>query len=82
LSADIELESFYAYGYQQRSMIAVRAPSAMANDAAELVGRVALIAGRRYRVLAVARQITGPVAKGEPIGIEVSALPSGDGSSA
>ena len=68
----IELEAFYAYGHQGREMIAVRSPFAMAATAEEIVDRLVQIGGRRYRVLAVRRQISGPIAFGEPIGIAVS----------
>ncbi len=67
----IRLECFYAYGFQGREMRAVRAPFAMAGDAAGLVGQVAEIDGSAYRIIAVSRQISGPIAKGEPIGVEV-----------
>ena len=67
----LDLDIFYAYGYQGRSMMAVRAPFAMAGDAPDLVGRIARIGGARYEIVSVSRQITGPIAAGEPIGIEV-----------
>jgi len=70
----IRLECFYPYGFQGRAMMAVRAPFAMANDAAGIVGRIADIDGARYRIVAVRRQISGPIAKGEPIGVEVDHL--------
>ena len=72
-SSEITLEPFYAYGYRGRSMMAVRAPFAMSSDASELVGQIARIDGAPYRVLGVWRQISGPIAKGEPIGLEVRA---------
>ena len=54
-------------------MYAVRAPFAMPGTGEGLVGRLAGIEGRLYRVLSILRQIGGPIAAGEPIGIEVSA---------
>jgi hypothetical protein len=78
-SADeIELESFYDYRYRGRDMIAVRAPFATTGDAPDLVGRIASIGGVRYHILAISRQIGGPIAKGEPIGIAVRPA-DGDG---
>lgn len=73
---EITLEAFYAYGYQGRSMIAARAPFAMSGDAPELVGRTVGIDGALYRVAGVFRQISGPIAQGEPIGLEVRAAES------
>lgn len=72
----IALESYYAYGYRGRSMMAVRAPFAMSGEALELVGRIARIDGAPYEVVGVWRQISGPIAKGEPIGLEVRAAGS------
>ncbi len=69
----IEAEAFYRYGFKGRDMIAVRAPFAMAADS-EIVGRSLRVGGADYRVRAVSRQITGPVQKGEPIGVEVEAV--------
>lgn len=74
----IRLEAFYSYGYKGREMIAVRAPSAMSAEASEIIGRPVDVAGRRYVVLAVARQISGPIHAGEPIGIEVRELRDGE----
>jgi hypothetical protein len=71
LMSAIILEAFYCYGYKGRDMIAVRAPFAMSARADEMIGREVEVAGRRYVALGVARQISGPIAKGEPIGIEV-----------
>lgn len=73
---EIALESYYSYGYQGRSMVAARAPFAMSGDAPELVGRTVRIDGALYRVAGVFRQISGPIAKGEPIGLEVRAAES------
>lgn len=52
-------------------MLAIRAPFAMGSAGAELIGQAIEANGRRYVVLAIARQISGPIAKGEPIGVEV-----------
>lgn len=70
----IRLEAFYAYGYKGREMIAVRAPSAMSTEASEIIGRAVQIDARRYLVLAVERQVVGPIHAGEPIGVEVREL--------
>ena len=67
----LDLDVFYAYGYQGRSMMAVRAPFAMTGDAPDLVGRIARISGAQYEILSISRQIAGPIAAGEPIGVEV-----------
>ena len=69
-----ELDAFYAYGYRGRAMFAVRAPFAMAADGRALVGRIVRIQGARYEVRAIARQTSGPIAPGEPIGVEVCAV--------
>ena len=53
-------------------MYAVRAPFAMPGTGEGLLGRVAAIEGKPYRVLSILRQIDGPIAAGEPIGVEVS----------
>jgi len=71
---ELELEAFYPYGFGGREMIAVRAPFATSHEAPDLVGRIARVDGRRYEILAISRQISGPIAKGEPIGVEVRAL--------
>mgnify|MGYP000887922821 FL=1 len=75
-SSAIALECYYAYGYRGRAMMAVRAPFAMSGDAPELVGQTVSIGGAPYRVVGVWRQISGPIAKGEPIGVEVSVAAS------
>lgn len=67
----LELDMFYAYGYQGRVMFAVRAPFAMSGKAEGLVGRTIRLQGRLYVVVAVRRQITGDIAAGEPVGVEV-----------
>lgn len=70
------LNALYFYGYQGRSMVAVRAPSSMPDNARALIGRDAEAGGQRFRILAVERQISGPVTQGEPIGLEIAALES------
>lgn len=75
-SDQIDLESFYAFRYRGMSMFAVRAPFAMDGEARQLVGQTARIAGHIYEILAVHRQITGPIARGEPIGVEVRPAPA------
>jgi hypothetical protein len=67
----LNLEAFYPYGYKGRDMIAVAAPFAMSGETPEIVGRRVAIGGAFYRVMGVARQITGKIHKGEPIGLEV-----------
>ena len=71
----LDFEFFYAYAYKGRSMIAVRAPFAMSGEAREIVGRPARIGGANYEIVALARQTSGPIAKGEPIGVEVRPAP-------
>ncbi|MCC3245461.1 hypothetical protein LG047_09025 [Methylocystis sp. WRRC1] len=73
----IKVEAFYHYGYKGRDMIAIIAPYPMSADAAEIIGRTVLVGSRPYEVAAVARQISGPIAKGEPIGIEARAVATG-----
>ncbi len=73
MSDDLHLESFYSYGYKGKSMAAVRAPNATTAQAPDLVGRFAWIDGRRVEILSISRQISGPIAKGEPIGVEIRA---------
>jgi hypothetical protein len=70
--AVLDLHGFYAYGYGGRVMHAVRAPFAMADAEQSLVGRAARIEGKLYRIVSVLRQIGGPVAAGEPIGLEIA----------
>lgn len=72
----IPLECYYEYGYRGRTMLAVRAPFATINEAPDLVGRRVLAKGSVWLALGVSRQITGPIAKGEPIGLEVRRLGS------
>jgi hypothetical protein len=68
----LNLEAFYPYGYKGREMIAVCAPFPMSGEAPEIVGRRVAIGDAVFRVLSVARQITGKIHKGEPIGLEVA----------
>ncbi len=70
------LNALYFYGYQGRSMVAVRAPSSMPDNARALIGRDAEAEGQRFRIVAVERQISGPVTQGEPIGLEIDAIES------
>lgn len=70
----LSLNALYFYGYQGRSMVAVRAPSALPDNARALVGREADVRGQRFRIVAVERQISGPVTQGEPIGLEVAVV--------
>lgn len=74
VSDAIELEAYYSYGFEERQMIAVRAPFPMGAEASEIVGRRVKIGRRFYDVLGVARQVAGPIQKGEPIGVEVREL--------
>lgn len=69
--APIEVETFYRYGYRGRDMMAIRAPFAMSTDA-EIVGKRLLADSVIFRVASVARQISGPIQKGEPIGVEIA----------
>lgn len=71
-----ELDLYYHYGYQGRAMIAGRAPYAMAGDGAGLMGRTVRAGGSLFQVLAISRQISGPIAAGEPIGLEVCPVAS------
>ena len=70
----IGLFCFYAYGYRERAMYAIRAPFAMPETGEGLVGRLARIQGKLYRVVSIMRQIGGRIAAGDPIGVEVSAV--------
>lgn len=67
------VEAFYRYGYKGRDMLAIRAPFAMDADGAEIIGRVIEADARRYVVVSIARQISGPIQLGEPIGVELRA---------
>lgn len=71
---DLHLEPFYSYGYKGKSMLAVRAP--FATSATDLIGRIARVEGRRFEILSVARMASGPIARGEPIGVELRAAES------
>lgn len=66
----IPVEAFYRYGHKGRDMIAIRAPFAM-SAASDFVGRKVRVGDRAHQVLGVARQVSGPIQKGEPIGIEI-----------
>ncbi|MCX7900237.1 MAG: hypothetical protein N2444_09185 [Methylocystis sp.] len=52
-------------------MLAIRSPFDMDAEASELIGRVIEAQGAMRRVIAVSRQISGPIKKGEPIGVAV-----------
>ena len=56
-------------------MYAIRAPFAMPETGEGLVGRLARIQGKLYRVVAIMREIGGPIAAGDPIGVAAQALP-------
>lgn len=66
----IEAEIFYRYGYKGREMVAIRAPFAL-SAYSEIIGRKIRIGGVEHFVRGVWRQISGPVQKGEPIGLEI-----------
>lgn len=65
------VRAFYRYGYNGRDMFAIFSPYAMPADAAQIVGRDLRIGERIFRVKAVARQVSGPIHEGEPIGVEI-----------
>jgi hypothetical protein len=69
-TAPIEVETFYRYGHKGREMVAIRAPCAMA-DESDFIGRVVKIGDATHAVRAVPRQASGPIQKGEPLGIEI-----------
>jgi hypothetical protein len=71
----LEVEAFYRYGYRGREMIAIRSPFAMSSDS-EIIGRNIRVGETSHCVLAVLRQISGPIQKGEPIGVEVEGAPA------
>lgn len=70
----IPVEVFYRYGHRGRDMIAIRAPFAMSAGGRELIGRAIRTPEGAHWVLGVLRQASGPIQKGEPIGVE-----TGDG---
>ncbi|MGJ0507200.1 MAG: hypothetical protein ACR652_08705 [Methylocystis sp.] len=72
-SEPIEVEAFYRYGHKGREMVAIRAPIAMA-DASDFIGRIVRLGDGAHAVRAVARQGSGPIRKGEPMGIDIGAL--------
>lgn len=76
--APIAVEAFYHYGYKGRQMLAIRAPFAMGADGAEIIGRAIEADGRRYVVVSIARQISGPIHRGEPFGAELRAAGARD----
>src|SRR6185437_3040589 len=71
--APLSMVCFYAYGYKGRPMDAVRAPFATPESGDGLLGRLARIDGRLYRIVSILRQIQGPIVAGEMIGVEVGA---------
>lgn len=73
----IAVEAFYAYGYRGKDMIAILSPFAMSASASEIIGRDVRVGDRVHKVLGVARQISGPIQKGEPIGIETGDAAAG-----
>jgi hypothetical protein len=73
----IAVEAFYRYGYRGRDMIAILSPFAMSASASEIIGRIVSVDGGVYKVLGVSRQISGPIQKGEPIGVEVDEAAAG-----
>lgn len=77
-TSPIPLECFYEYGYRGRIMLAVRSPFATSNEAPELMGRTVQANGALWLALAVSRQISGPIALGEPIGLVVRRLAGGE----
>ncbi|MBM3564022.1 MAG: hypothetical protein FJX48_12985 [Alphaproteobacteria bacterium] len=80
--APIAVEAFYRYGYKGRPMLAIRAPFAMGAEGAEIVGRAIEADGRRYVVVSIARQISGPIHRGEPFGVELRVADAREGSAA
>jgi hypothetical protein len=80
--APITVETFYRYGYGGRQMLAIRAPFAMGADGADIIGRAIETDGRRYVVAAIARQISGPIQRGEPFGVELRGADARDESAA
>ncbi len=69
-SEPIDVEAFYRYGYRGREMVAIRSPFAMSADS-EIIGRSVRVGASVHRVRSVLRQISGPIQKGEPIGVEI-----------
>ena len=66
----IEVDAFYRYGYRDRDMMAIRAPFAMGSDA-DIIGKRLRAGDAVFCVANVSRQISGPIQKGEPIGVEI-----------
>ena len=77
IAEPLDLDIFYPYGFQGREMFAARAPHAMSAKAEGLMGRMLRVGGKLYTIRAVHRQISGPIAAQEPIGLEVEKCPSG-----
>ncbi len=67
----LDLDIFYPYGFQGREMFAARAPHAMSEKADGLVGCKLRVNGKIYSIIAVHRQVSGPIAAQEPVGLEV-----------
>ncbi len=80
--APIAVDAFYRYGYGGRQMVAIRAPFAMGADGADIIGRTIEADGRRYVVASIARQISGPIHRGEPFGVELRGADARDESAA
>lgn len=80
--APISVEAFYHYGYRGRRMLAIRAPFAMSAEGAEIVGRVIETQRRHYVVVSIARQVSGPIHRGEPFGVELREADAGEESAA
>jgi hypothetical protein len=66
----IPVEVFYRYGYQGREMFAIRSPFNTPNDSG-LIGKRLCLEKGIFEVKSVLRQVSGPIQKGEPIGVEV-----------
>ena len=73
----LDLEIHYPYGYMGRQMIAIRSHAPMSAAAEGLVGKGLVWNGHGYRIVAVHRQFQGPIAAGEPLGIEVELASGG-----
>lgn len=77
--SEIALECFYPYGFRGKTMLAVSAPWATTGEAPDLIGQIVGVGTARYRIVSISRQISGPIARGEPIGVEVRELPAQSG---
>lgn len=69
----ITLEVFYRYGHMGREMVAARSPFQVL-DSSEFIGRFIRLDDRIFVVTAVGRLISGPVQKGEPLGLQIEVL--------